>query len=442
MKIGVIGAGISGLGAAYALKDHHQVVLFEKDARLGGHANPITIDYDGHEIDVDTGFIVYNVRNYPNLVGLLEHLGVLSLTTDMSFAFAGRGVEWSSNFPAGVFAQKRNLLNPAFLAMLADIRRFNSQALADLGAGALCDLTLGGYLRLRGFGLAFEQHYLLPMGAAIWSTSEAGVEAAPAESFVRFFANHNLLQMVQPTWRTVKGTSRAYLEPLTQRLAAKVSVRPGAVEVRRSGAGVRVRSQGGDAQTFDQVIFACHSDQALALLADADLDERAFLGAIRYAPNRAYLHRDRSLMPSRRAAWGAWNYIYRHGESRGAFPGAVTYWMNRLQHIAPDCPLFVSLNPQTPPDERLTFAAFDYDHPQFDTPSLAAQRRFGRIQGRGGVWYAGAWLGYGFHEDGLTAGVRVAQALGGRAPWDFVDHRIEGGPLPGPAEALQRQAVA
>ncbi len=438
MKIGVIGAGISGLGAAYALKDHHDVVLFEKDARLGGHANPVTIDYDGQAIDVDTGFIVYNTRNYPNLVGLFEHLGVESLPTDMSFAFAGRGVEWSSNFPRGVFAQKRNLLNPAFLAMLADIRRFNALALADLEAGALCDLTVGGYLRLRGFGQAFEQRYLLPMGAAIWSTSEDGVEGAPAESFMRFLANHNLLRMVQPSWRTVKGTSRAYLVPLTKKLTGRISVRGGVAQVRRTSRGVAVRSLDGETALFDQVIFACHSDQALPLLADADQEERAFLGAVRYAPNRAFLHRDSRLMPRRRAAWGSWNYIYR----RGAFPGAVTYWMNQLQDIDQTKPLFVSLNPPVEPAPELAFASFNYDHPQFDTSSLAAQRRFGRVQGRGGVWYAGAWLGYGFHEDGLTAGVRVAQALGGRVPWDFVDHRIEGGPLPLPAEIARERAVA
>ncbi|HEY2660464.1 MAG TPA: FAD-dependent oxidoreductase [Caulobacteraceae bacterium] len=430
MKIGVVGAGISGLGAAYALKDRHQVVIYEKDTRLGGHANPVTIDYDGVSIDVDTGFIVYNARNYPNLVCLLDHLGVESLSTDMSFAFAGRGVEWSSNFPRGVFAQKRNLLRPGFLGMLADIRRFNSLGLADLEAGLLQDLTLGGYLRLRGFGLAFEQHYLLPMGAAIWSTSQGGVEAAPAESFVRFFANHSLLQMVQPSWRTVKDTSRSYLAPLTDRLGPNVRVAAGAAQVRRTPRGVEVRDTNGKVERFGQVILACHSDHALALLADPDLEERAFLGAIRYAPNRAYLHRDLKLMPSRRAAWGSWNYMYEGADK----PGSVTYWMNSLQHIDPARPLFVSLNPAEAPDPDLTFAAFDYDHPQFDTPSLAAQRRFGRIQGRGGIWYAGAWLGYGFHEDGLTAGLRVALALGGTIPWSFVDHRIEGGPLTSPAK--------
>jgi predicted NAD/FAD-binding protein len=423
MKIAIVGSGVSGLGAAYALRDIHQVTLFEKDQRLGGHANTVSVDYDGGRIDVDTGFIVYNARNYPNLCGLLEALGVDSVETDMSFAFSGQGVEWSSNFPHGVFAQKRNIANPKFLGMLMDISRFNRIAVEDLQAGRLEDLTLGGYLRLRRFGPAFERRYLLPMGAAIWSTCEAGISRAPAESFVRFFANHSLLQMIQPTWRTIRGGSRAYVERLAAILGPRVQLGVGVRRVRRRGVGVELTDDRGRVRRFDQVIFACHSDQALGLLADADGEERAFLGAVRYAPNRAFLHRDPALMPARRAAWGSWNYMADPG---GEAPGAVSYWMNRLQAIDPAYPLFVSLNPPKAPDPALTFGVYDYDHPQFDTPALAAQRRFGRIQGRGGVWYAGAWLGHGFHEDGLTAGLRVARTLGGEVPWAFVDHRIEG----------------
>jgi predicted NAD/FAD-binding protein len=431
MKVAVIGAGVSGLGAAFALKDTHDFVLYEKDARLGGHANTATIDYNGQAIDVDTGFIVYNARNYPNLVGLLNTLGVESRETDMSFAFACRKLEWSSNFPRGVFAQKRNLVNPRFLRMLADIRRFNDTALGDLEAGRLTDLTLSGYLRLRGFSPTFESNYLLPMGAAIWSTSEHGIGDVPAESFVRFFANHNLLQMVQPTWRTIKGGSRQYVDRIATLIGDRV--RPGAAKIRRPArGGVEVVDAHGEVDHFDHVILACHSDQALGLLSDPDLEERAFLGAIRYSQNKAYLHRDQSLMPRRRNAWGSWNYLLDPATQQ---PNGVTYWMNSLQAIDNARPLFVSLNPATRPDPALTFGEYDYDHPQFDTPSLAAQRRFSRIQGRGGVWYAGAWLGYGFHEDGLTSGLRAALALGGATPWSFVDHRIEGGPLTPPAEA-------
>ena len=437
MRIAVIGSGVSGLGAAYALKDAAEIVLYEKDARLGGHARTVTIDYEGAEVDVDTGFIVYNERNYPNLVGLLEALGVESLETDMSFAFAGRGVEWSSNFPTGVFAQKRNLASPKFLKMLADIARFNRLAPVDLAAGKLENLTLGGYLHRLGLSEEFRDNYLLPMGAAIWSTTDSGVAEAPAESFIGFFANHNLLQMAQPKWRTVRGGSRAYVERIAAQLGPRVRTSAGVVRIRRGPAGVEVTDIHGHSDRFDQVILACHSDQSLRMLSDADAEERAFLGAVRYGPNRAYLHRDARLMPGRRAAWGSWNAL--SGEDGG---GCLTYWMNSLQAIDRKTPLFVSLNPETPPDPALTFEVFACDHPQFDATALAAQRRIGRIQGRGGVWYAGAWLGHGFHEDGLTAGLRAALALGGSVPWDFVDHRIPGGPLISPSLASSDRRAA
>ncbi len=437
MRIAVIGSGVSGLGAAYALKDARDVVIYEKETRLGGHARTVTIDYDGTAIDVDTGFIVYNDRNYPNLVGLFEALGVDSLKTDMSFAFAGRGVEWSSNFPTGVFAQKRNLASPRFLRMLADINRFNRLAPADLDSGRLENLTVGGYLHRLGLGSEFRDNYLLPMGAAIWSTTDCGVAEAPAESFISFFANHNLLQMAQPKWRTVKGGSRTYVDRLAALLGPRVRAGTGAVRLRRGAKGVEVTDERGGVEWFDQAILACHSDQSLRLLQDADAEERAFLGAVRYAPNKAYLHRDPRLMPRRRAAWGSWNAI--SGETGG---GALTYWMNSLQKIDRRRPLFVSLNPDTPPDPALTFEAFDCEHPQFDTMALAAQRRIGRIQGRGGVWYAGAWLGHGFHEDGLTAGLRAGLALGGAVPWNFVDHRLPSDPPPAPSLAAPARKAA
>jgi hypothetical protein len=439
MKVAVIGAGVSGLGAAYALKDTAQVVVYEKDARLGGHANTVTVDYDGTPVDVDTGFIVYNDRNYPNLVGLFDALGVDSVQTDMSFAFACANLQWSSNFPHGVFAQKRNLVSLKFMRMLSDIRRFNQTAVEDLNAGRLRDLTLGGYLRLRGFCEGFETNYLLPMGAAIWSTSPNGIREAPAESFIRFFANHSLLQMVQPKWRTVRGGSRVYVDKIADLLGDRVRAGCGVCAVRRTADGVVVTDQFGQVDRFDQAVFACHSDQALRLLADADPEERLFLGATRYAPNRAHLHRDTALMPTRRAAWGSWNYVV---DRNSDDLGGVTYWMNGLQAIDPARPLFVSLNPKAEPDPALTFGVYDYDHPQFDSASLAAQRQFHCVQGRGGIWYAGAWLGYGFHEDGLTSGLRIALALGGEVPWSFVDHRIQGGPVQSPVAAERLPIVA
>ena len=434
MKIAIIGSGVSGLGAALALKDSHEVVLFEKDSRLGGHANTVTVACSDGEIAVDTGFIVYNEANYPNLVGLLDSLGVETRLTDMSFACAGGGVEWSSNFPKGVFAQKRNLVNPSFLWMLNDIRRFNDLARNDLLKADLKDLSLGAYLKLRGFAEGFRDRYLLPMGAAIWSTTEGRIGDFPAESFLRFLQNHGLLQFTPPTWKTVAGGSRAYVEKIGAILGDRVRTNATVTSVRRVPAGVLVEAGQGP-ELFDKVILACHSDQSLKLL-DADPEERAFLGAVRYSANKAVLHRDPSLMPVRRPAWGSWNYI---GDSRSTSTPYVTYWMNNLQILTTADPLFVTLN-GPPADPSLVIAEFDYDHPQFDTPALAAQRRIGRIQGRGGVWYAGAWLGYGFHEDGLTAGVKVALELGGRVPWAFVDHRVAS--FEGSGATLARAAAA
>ncbi len=434
MKIAIIGSGVSGLGAALALKDSHEVVLFEKDSRLGGHANTVKVACSDGEIAVDTGFIVYNEANYPNLVGLLDSLGVETRLTDMSFACAGGGVEWSSNFPRGVFAQKRNLVNPSFLWMLNDIRRFNDLARNDLLKADLKDLSLGAYLKLRGFAEGFRDRYLLPMGAAIWSTTEGRIGDFPAESFLRFLQNHGLLQFTPPMWKTVVGGSQVYVEKIGALLGDRVRTDAAVTSVRRVPGAVLVDAGQGP-ERFDQVILACHSDQSLRLL-DADPEERAFLGAIRYSANKAVLHRDPALMPGRQRAWGSWNYI---GDRRSASRPYVTYWMNNLQMLTTADPMFVTLN-GPPADPSLVIAEFDYDHPQFDTAALAAQRRIGRIQGRGGVWHAGAWLGYGFHEDGITSGVKAALALGGRVPWDFVDHRVAS--FEGAAPALARAVVA
>jgi predicted NAD/FAD-binding protein len=420
MKIAVIGSGVAGLSAAWALKGQHELTLYEAEDRLGGHANTVTIDYSGAAIAVDTGFIVYNEGNYPNLCGLFAALGVETRLTDMSFACAGGGVEWSSNFPRGVFAQKRNLVRPDFLGMLNDIRRFYAVARSDLLRGGLDDLTLAAWLKLRRFGGGFRDRFLLPMGAAIWSTTEGGIGDFPAESFLRFMANHGLLQFRRPRWRTVIGGSRTYVDKIGEALAGSVRLGAKVTRVRRTPVGVVVRDSRGHEDRFDQVILACHTPQALAMLADADAEERALLSAIRYAPNRAWLHRDPSLMPRRESAWGSWNHVTSSGGNTEPY---VTYWMNNLQGLDPARPLFVSLNGPAP-DPALTFGAYDYEHPQFDAAALAAQRRFGRVQGRGGVWYAGAWLGYGFHEDGVTSGVKVALALGGQVPWTFVDHRV------------------
>ena len=425
-RIAVIGAGVSGLGAAWALRNVHDVTVFEKRARLGGHANTVSIDYEGRQIDVDTGFIVFNTLNYPNLTALFEHLDVATFRTDMSFGFSlDKALEWSSNGLGGVLADPLNLCRPAFLRMLRDILRFNDQAQADLDAGALMGLTLGQYLDKIGMGERFRTHYLLPMGAAIWSSTEAEMSDYPAEAFIRFFNNHRLMHAKRPKWGTVKGGSRTYVRKIAQDLIeAGVNLSSAAQRVRRIGDGVIVTDADGRAHSFDEVILACHSDQALNLLEDADTDEREMLGAIPYSANEAVLHRDTSLTPRRKGAQAAWSYLREAGHE-GA---AVTYDMNRLQGIASETPLYVTLNPVRQPDPALTFGRFQYDHPQFTAPGMAAQRIFNRIQGVRRTWFAGAWLGYGFHEDGLRAGLRAALRLGGQIPWTFAEGDISGGP--------------
>ncbi len=424
-RIAVIGAGVSGLGAAWALRDVHDVTVFEKRERLGGHANTATIDYDGVQIDVDTGFIVFNTLNYPNLTALFEHLGVAHFHSDMSFGFSlDKTLEWSSNGLGGLLADPTNVVRPNFLRMVRDILLFNAQAQKDLTAGKLFGLSLGQYLDHLGLGAQFRHNYLLPMGAAIWSSTEAEMEAYPAEAFVRFFNNHRLMHARRPQWGTVKGGSQVYVRAMARDLeAAGTAFAPGAQSLRRTADDVIVTDAEGREHAFDEVILACHSDQALQLLADADPEERDMLSAIPYAPNEAVLHRDESLVPRRKNARAAWSYLREAGHA-GA---AVTYDMNRLQNIDADKPLFVTLNPMRQPDPALTFGRYQYDHPQFTAPGMAAQRIFNRIQGARRTWFAGAWLGYGFHEDGLRSGLRVALRLGGQIPWTFAEGDISGG---------------
>jgi uncharacterized protein len=421
MKIAIVGSGITGMSAAWALRDVHDVTLFEKANRLGGHSNTVSINYDGNKIDVDTGFIVYNALNYPNLIALFDALKVETVQSDMSFSVRDGSVasEWGSDGAPGFFAWKRNLLNPVHWGLLADMMRFNKQAQADVSNPELLTMSLGNYCRRHGMSQSFIDRYLVPMGAAIWSTPEIGMMDYPASSFIRFFNNHRLLHAERPDWRTVVGGSRRYVEKFAAALGDRVRLSTPVTAVTRSGGKVHVTSTTGK-ETFDQIIFACHSDQALAILADADADERDLLGAVRYAPNVAVLHRDASAMPKRKAAWASWNVS--KGDPKA--PIELTYWMNRLQHIPRDKPVFVTLNPAGTIDPAQVFGSFDYEHPIFDAAAAAAQRLFPKIQGVNHAWFAGAWQGYGFHEDGLRAGLRAALRLGGQVPWTFVDDDI------------------
>jgi predicted NAD/FAD-binding protein len=422
MRIAIVGSGITGMSAAWALRDVHEVILFEKADRLGGHSNTLNINYDGTSIDVDTGFIVYNALNYPNLIALFDALDVTTIQSDMSFSVrdgqAGR--EWGSDGAPGFFAWKRNLLNPSHWGLLGDMLRFNKQAQSDVSNADLLTMSLGDYCRKHTFSQAFIDQYLMPMGAAIWSTPEIGMMDYPASSFIRFFNNHRLLHTERPDWRTVVGGSRRYVEKFEAALGDRVRLSSPVTSVTRTGAKVLVTTGDGKSEGFDQIIFACHSDQALAILADANDDERDLLGAVRFSPNVAVLHRDVSTMPQRKAAWASWNVSKGDPEA----PIELTYWMNRLQHIEKAKPLFVTLNPAGTINPAKVFATIKYEHPIFDAAAAAAQRLFPKIQGVRQAWFAGAWQGYGFHEDGLRAGLRAALRLGGRVPWTFVDDDI------------------
>lgn len=420
MRLAIVGSGVAGMGAAWALHRDHEIVAYEKEPRIGGHSHTVDIDYDGAKIAVDIGFIVYNEVNYPNLTALFAHLGVATTPTEMTFGFSaddGR-LEYQGATMRSLFAQKRNVMRPSFHRMWLDILRFRRDSLSDLGSGRAAGYTLGSYLAANGYSAAFRDHCVVPMGAAIWSSSPNGMLAFPAESFIRFFENHRLFHFDKPLWRTVQGGSREYVRKLTAPFAHRIRLNTGVRAITRRTNDVKIVDDRGERERFDHVVLACHSDQALALLTNPSDAERRVLGALRYAPNKVYLHRDPTLMPIRKSVWSSWNYLARDANQGAA--ASVTYWMNALQHIDRRYPLFVSLNPPRPPAAHLTFERFICDHPQFDAAALAAQRRLHLIQGSNRTWYCGAYAGYGFHEDGLTSGLEVAQRLDAAAPWGKV----------------------
>jgi uncharacterized protein len=425
MRVAVIGTGIAGNAAAWALSKRYPITVYDREIRPGGHSHTVTIDYDGTKLAVDIGFIVYNELNYPDLTAMFAHLGVETIESCMSFAvtadagrfeWKGGGNNWRET-ATGLFARRRNLLSPSYLWMLRDILTFNTQSTRDYAEGKLAGLTLGGYFRSRHFAPRLLTDYLAPMGAAIWSAPAAEMLDFPAENFVAFFSNHRLLQYDRPVWRTVKGGSRRYVEKLTAAFADRLRLGCAVTSVERTPHGVVVHDSHGHRDSYDHVVIASHSDQALALLSDADQRERSVLGAIGYAPNTVYLHRDPRLMPKRRRAWASWNFLRWQRQGSADNDVAVTYWMNQLQGIDRDKPLFVSLNPPFPPAPELTFGKYRCEHPQFNAAAFAAQKRLGDIQGRRHTWFCGAWTGYGFHEDGLRSGLAVAEALGAVVPW-------------------------
>ena len=423
MKIAVIGSGISGLSAAWALHAHHEVVVYEADARLGGHSNTIEVPLaDGRRIPVDTGFIVFNDVTYPNLVRLFDHLGVPVTASTMSFAVSlqGGAYEYSGNGLRGVFAQAGHLVRPSHLAMVRDILRFYRQAPAVLDDPDPPG-SIGDYLTRHGYSQAFIERHLMPMGAAIWSTTADRMLAFPARSLVQFMRNHGLLALRnRPQWRTVTGGSREYVRRLAAPLAGGIRRGCPVVAVRRAPTGgVLIRDARGAEDWADHVIIAAHADQALAMLANPTPDERRVLGAFAYSANTAHLHTDATLMPRRRRVWASWNYI---GTTDADGPGvAVSYWMNRLQSLPTEEPVLVSLNPRRAPDPAKLHATLHYAHPQFDQAALDAQDQLADIQGMDRISYCGSYFGWGFHEDGIASGLAVAEDLGARRPWQAVE---------------------
>jgi predicted NAD/FAD-binding protein len=420
MKIAVIGQGIGGMSAAWLLSQRHHVTVYEAEDRFGGHSRTVEAPSPAGPIPVDMGFIVYNEANYPNLTALLAHLGVPTAFTDMSFGVSldDGDLEYASTDLTTLFAQPRNLLRPRFWSMLSDVVKFSRQAPSHACALDAQMTSLGDYLGEAGYGRAFQDDHILPQAAAIWSASVAAARELPAAAFIRFFENHGLLKILdKPLWRTVVGGSRAYVEPLTRGLRPNARLGVAATRIERTAAGVLVTDARGAVERFDQVVMACHADQGFRMLVRPTASEQSILSSFTYMPNTAVLHSDASFMPRRRKAWSSWNYLGQGGAGAGR-DLCVTYWMNLLQDLPRETPLFVTLNPINPPDPAKVIRTELFEHPLFDAAALRAQKRLWSIQGEGGVWWCGAYCGAGFHEDGLQSGLAVAEALGGvRRPW-------------------------
>jgi predicted NAD/FAD-binding protein len=415
LKVAVIGAGISGLSAAWLLRESCDVTLYESEARAGGHADTQVVTLDGESVPVDTGFIVFNDLNYPNLVGFFKELGVAAHDSNMSFGVSKNNAafEYAGGDLKQLFAQPSNVFSLRFLRMVRDILRFNKTAPLVLTRPA--DISLGAYLAEQKYGIGFIEDYVLPMGAAIWSASVEGMKAFPAKSFVRFFENHGLLKVNdRPQWRTVTGGSKAYVARVLRDLAA-VRLDEKVRAVRRDADGAVVETAQ-DNTRFDAVVFACHADQALALIVAPAAREAQILGAIKFQDNEAVLHQDAALMPRRKLAWSSWNYLSQ-GKEDHTQAVCLTYWMNLLQGMKTKLPLLVSLNPNLPINPRLVLLRKTYRHPQFDAVAMRAQDELPEIQGKDRFWFAGAWTRWGFHEDGILSAVAIANALGVRAPW-------------------------
>lgn len=411
-KIAIIGSGISGLTAAYYLNKHFDICLYEADSRLGGHTATKHIHLDGKDYSIDTGFIVFNDWTYPNFIKLLTELGVESQPTEMGFSVFSRedNFEYAGTNLSTLFAQKRNLLSISHWKMLRDIVRFNKEAITDLDAGHLApNESLGAYLQRKNYSDAFTNRYLIPMGSAIWSATQGAMLSFPLEFFIRFFKNHGLLNVVnRPQWRVIKGGSHAYIAPLIKEFKDKIKLNSPVSDIIRKETGVTIISNG-SAENFDEVILACHSDQALSLLGDASNDEHTILSSISYQKNSVVMHTDIELLPKRRTTWSSWNYLLQSDKREAPI---LTYSMNILQGIESATEFCVSLNAKHKINVKKIIGEYEYSHPVFSQKAMHAQAAWPLINGVNHTWFCGAYWFNGFHEDGVNSALRVVKALG------------------------------
>jgi predicted NAD/FAD-binding protein len=411
MRIAVIGAGISGMVAAYLLCQDHDVVVFEANDYIGGHTNTIDVEFNGANHKVDTGFIVFNKENYPNFVKLMERLGVPYQPSNMSFSVQCEqtGLEYCPSTLNSLFAQRSNLFRPSFYRMLLEVFRFRREAQEILRANDH-ETTLGAYLEERGYSQIFINHFIIPMGAAIWSTDPKKFMEFPAHSFVQFFNNHGFLNVKdQPQWQVIKGGSQSYVEPLTRPYRDKVRLNCPVESIQRHTDYVEVRPRHGEVERFDQVVIAAHSDQALALLADPSDAEKEILGSIAYQENLTILHTDSSLLPKRRGVWASWNY---HIPRQELGRVALTYYMNMLQSLTAPIDFCVTLNRPDIIDRTKIIREFNYHHPVYTPQGPMAQKRRREINGVYHTYFCGAYWGYGFHEDGVNSALAVCKHFG------------------------------
>ncbi len=415
-KIAIIGTGISGLSLAYFLNDYAQVTVFEKEARLGGHSRTIEVNYEENEIPVDTGFIVFNHKTYPLLTQFFNHLGVKTEKSNMSLSVSidGGKHEWSANSLDAFFAQRSHLFNPRIWKGVYDLLRFNKFALSVIESNP--NISLKELLDKMKLGPWFRSNYLLPMGGAIWSSSPKKMLEFPAKTFVNFFNNHGLLSINDhPQWYTVAGGSVEYIKRISQRLGDKIRLKEEVEEVIRESENILIKTRKGGIYKFDHVVFACHSDQAFHILNDPSNDEKYALESIPYKENKAVLHRDQAFMPQRKKCWSSWNVLLDGNQQEQDI--SLTYWMNRLQNIDKKLPLFLTLNPSHEIEEKFIFDKHTFSHPIFGPSSDEGKKMVTHIQGKKNTWYCGAYLGNGFHEDGIRSASKVASAMGVPLPW-------------------------